>query len=164
MPSLPLTLAAPTTLMTTSHASNSHKCREVEYHLNGRDRYVAQSYEVRSPSHHSHIVPPASPRSMQHPLSSKYSSLRRSAVRLERFKPKAGKSVVVVQSRECVLQDQAHTKAKAVKSSELTTPSPTPRPRRLPTPDLSDIDDDRPFCRCDSRKDCTSASCQRDLR
>lgn len=48
--------------------------------------------------------------------------------------------------------------------TEVSTPPSTPRPRRLSTPELSDIED-RPFCYCDSQKNvvmyCTS--CRRQV-
>ncbi|KAJ4989309.1 hypothetical protein SVAN01_05214 [Stagonosporopsis vannaccii] len=159
MPSLPLTSMTHATLTTAGHASSSDKYREVAYHFNGRDQCMAQSYEIRSPSHGVPALSPQPSRDTQHTLSPRRSSLRQSCARLDSFKPESGRSVLVVQSREYVLQDQAH-KATATNSEDFTEPPTTPRPRRLATPDLSDVDEDRPFCHCEFRKDCKSASCQ----
>lgn len=159
MPSLPVTTMNPAHLLTTSYTISSDKYREVAYHLNGRDGYVAQSYEVRLPSRRSPSLSSDPSRFMMHASLTKRSSLEGSGAKLNSSKSMSKKTVVVVQSRECVLQDQAH-KARVVKSSELTVPPPTSRPSRLATPDLSDIDDDRPFCHCDFRKERKCASCQ----
>src|SRR5690242_2897316 len=159
MPSLPVTTMNPAHLWSVSQMMSSEKHREVTYHLNSRNGYVAQSYEVRSPSRRSPTMSPAPPRFMLHAPLTKCSSLGGSGAKSNPSKPMSKKTVVVVQSRECVLQDQAH-KARVIKSSELTVPPSTPRPSRLATPELSDIDDERPFCHCDFRKERKCASCQ----
>ncbi|KAF2622667.1 hypothetical protein BU25DRAFT_415160 [Macroventuria anomochaeta] len=162
MPSLPSSSSAPAIVMPTSHSSSSVKYREVAYHLDGQDRYVAESYEVRSPSRQS---PPA-PRDMQHLLQpTEYSFAPQSVMRpsLTPSKPTSKRSIIIVPSRESLQQDQPDTKPGAIKASKPVAPPLAPRPRRLSTPDLSDIEDDQPFCHCDSKKKCASVSCRRTL-
>ena len=162
MPSLPLSPAVPAIAMPTSHTSSTNKYREVVYRLDGPNRYISQSYEIRSSSRQSSPVPPPC---MQHLKSANYSFVPQSVAPA---KPSSSKTtskntVLVVQSREGLQQDQPDAKARAVEPSKSAAPPPAPRPRRLPTPELSDTDDDQPFCHCDSEKNCASALCRRAL-
>jgi hypothetical protein len=76
------------------------------------------------------------------------------------------KSIVIIQSREGIQQDTAATGTGDAKPSKSAAPPPTPRPCRLPTPELSDIDEERPFCDCEALRKVPikcQASCRRML-
>ncbi|KAJ8112331.1 hypothetical protein OPT61_g5275 [Boeremia exigua] len=163
MPSLPMSAATPPVVITSNHTLNGNKYREVAYHLDGQNRYVAQSYDVRPFPQHSS---PAHLPCTQRLLPIEYSSVRQSdtAARASPSTTTSKKPMVIVQSRGCVLQDKPHAKKTKVAECSRPIPPPTPRPRLLSSPELSDVEDDRPFCYCDASKNCVYASCRRALR
>lgn len=149
MPSLPISPEKPAKAMPAQDVSSSRKYREAEYHLDGKHRCVAQSYEVRPPSRPSSAT--SSPR-MQHVQSARHSSSSESSAsaKLSSSKIAQSKTVVVVQSPENAMQGAPDDNAKAAKASTLGGPPPAPRPRRLPTPELPDVKSDQSFCHCDA--------------
>lgn len=161
MPSLPVLPSTEAKAMPSGDASRSSKYREVAYHLDGRSRYVAQSYEVRSSSHTS--LPTSSLRT-QHPQPAtiSFSSSCNNFAMPRSLKAGKENAVVVIQSRETSEQGPPDDNARGAEASRLKELPPTPRPRRLSTPELPDMKD-RQFCYCDSRKNCAEASCQRAL-
>jgi hypothetical protein len=151
MPSLPIPPMKPAKAMPAQEVSPSKKYREVEYHLDGNHRHVAQSYEVRPPSHPSSAT--SSPRmqpiqSTRHSFSSDSSApAKRSSSRIAQ-----SKTVIVVQSPKNALEGPPTDNARATKASTLEGPPPAPRPRRLPTPELPDVKSDQSFCHCDTNQ------------
>jgi hypothetical protein len=148
MPSLLSPPAKPAKTMPAQHLPPSKKYREVEYHLDGNHRYVAQSYEVRPPSCSSSVT--SSPRT-QPTQSTRHSNLSEPSAPAKFSSTKFEQSkMVVVQSREDALQGSPCDNARTAKVSTLEDPPPAPRPRRLSSPDLPDVKSDQSFCHCDT--------------
>lgn len=162
MPSPPL-LSTKAKSMATTPTSPSRKYRQVAYHADNRGRYVVQSCEVRSSSCRAPQSSQEPPGATQHLLLAQWPSARRHELdaRLSPDRPKSQKSSVIVQSRESVLRDQitAAKKTRAVQSPKALTP-PTPRPRRLTTPELSSVDDGKTFCQCDLKRSWPCVCCR----
>ena len=151
MPSLPIPSAKPAETMPTQDVSPSKKYREVEYHLDGNRRYVAQSYEVRPPSRPSSAT--SSPRTQSAQSARHSGSSEPSAPgKLSSSKIAQSKTVVVVQSRENALQGTPYDHTRAARVSTSEGPPQAPRPRRLSSPDLPDMKSDQSFCHCDTYK------------
>ncbi|KZM19207.1 hypothetical protein ST47_g9649 [Ascochyta rabiei] len=141
MPSLPSSLSAPEMLGKNSHLPRADKYREVAYHQDDQGRYVAQSYPLwRQP-------PPVKAPPKQRLQSKGDCSRTQPIVCAEQSFPRPGskESSVIVQSRE----DRSGTKSRDIKYTKSLSPPPAPRLRRLSTPDLSDVDEERCFCDCD---------------
>lgn len=163
MPSLltlTLTVDGPQTFMPTKNPLSSDKFREIAYHLDGQGRYVAQSYEVRAPQ--SSSKPPLHVQSPH--KGSRSASSQQCSGRAGLQKPNASHrkvpAVVVVQSRESSVHDQHNDDAMANRSLRSAVPPRAPRPDRLPTPELPELSEARPFCYCDSKRQyCTGAPC-----
>lgn len=147
MPLLPSSASAPVTKTVNGHALEPKQYRDIAYHLDHQDRYITQSYEVWAPSHSSTLsIPPC----MQHPQLTKNSFSSHSSTRTNSISPRVvpEKSLVVIQWLEGLQQDTSKAGNGNATPSKPAVPPPAPQPRRLPTPELSDIDEERPFCEC----------------
>lgn len=159
MPSLPSSSAPmPMMLHKIGNASKADKYREAAYHQDSQGRFVAQSYEVR-PSQR--LSSPATVPYRQNPQSTESSFGTGSVVVMElaSCRLRSKKPAVIVQSRDGFREDVQRIKPRDTTILESKAIPPAPRPRRLSTPELSDIDEGRPFCGCDSKKGakcCTS--------
>lgn len=155
MPSLPEPSSVPASAMHASHTSTPYNYREVSYHLDNRGRYAIESYEVRPPSLRS---PPASSPYTQRLQPTGYHLVLRSTERSNPTDPRTTPQnpIIVVQSCEGLQLDKAGSKGMAADSPKSAAPPPAPRPRRLSTPELSDLDEERLFCYCDAKKNCDS--------
>lgn len=165
MPSLPKPSPV---AMHASQDLTQHNHRETSYHMDGQGQYAIQSYEIRAPSRHSVRTPPPRWRRLQ---PTDYSRVLHSIKREATIESTSGSrgSNIVAQSREACQLDKARFKDIAANPPKSLETPPAPRPRRLSTPDLSDLDEDRPFCSCDTRmkcnskKGCLNKTCRRDL-
>lgn len=163
MPSLPLSPDGLVTSMHTKQPSSPGKYREVAYHLDGRDRYVAQSYGVRSPSY---LLSPAPSPHMQHVQTVCHNNSSRYSRRTELHNPDGNseKTVVVSQSVESHARGHQTVDTGVITSSRPVAPPAAPRQGRLSTPELFDTRKETSFCYCDLRKqDCVGVSCRRSL-
>jgi hypothetical protein len=153
MSSLPKQSSTPASVTKSSHVAMHYNRREVLYHADHRGRYAVQSYEVRPPSRQ----PTTTQRSnWQHPQPSNHYPVLQS---VERASPTESRSasrnpIAIVQSRVSLQVNRPESKGVAAISQKLAAPPPAPRPQRLPSPELSDLDDDEPFCCCDIKKKC----------
>jgi hypothetical protein len=151
MPSLPSLSSVPKTLGIEHDASKTSKYREAAYHQDGQGRYVAQSYEVRRP-----LSPPSpAPMLSKHRMKLPKRSLKQSSiVVLELPCPRRipEQSINLDQPREGPQQRPSGPTPSKIEVIKAAAPPSTPRPRRLPTPELSDIESERPFCGCDIKK------------
>jgi hypothetical protein len=152
MPSLPLSSSAPKISKDAHHVPKTMKYREAKYHQDGQGRYVAQSYEIRAPSNQSPLAPMSG--NKQHMKSFEDSSRSQSVVAVDvssQWKT-LDRATNVVCSRESLQRPQRKVQI-VQKEISISTPAPSaPRPRRLPTPELSDIEDERVFCGCDIKR------------
>lgn len=144
-----------TSAMKSIHTATRYIHREVLYHVDHEGRSTVQSYETRPASRRSTTMQQPS---WQRPKASEnHPALHCS----ERAGPNGSKStsrspIVIVQSREGPQFDSIESNGKAENSQRSAAPPPAPQPRRLPTPELSDLGDDEPFCHCDVKKKCGS--------
>ena len=153
MSSPPKQSSTPASATKSSQTTMHYSRREVLYHADHQGRYAVQLYEVRPPSRHSTTTQRSS---WQHPQPSNHYPMLQS---VERASPTESRSasrnpIVIVQSRESLQLNRPESKGVAAISQKPAGTPPAPRPQRLPSPELSDLDDDEPFCCCDTKKKC----------
>jgi hypothetical protein len=155
MSSLPERLSTSASAMRHTHPATHYNCREVLYHVDHQGRYAVQSCEVRPPSRQSPTrQPPSRQRLQESDDCPMLQPIERAS--LNRSRSTSRRAIIVVQSREGLRLDRPQVKGVLANSQKPAAPPPAPRPQRLPTPELSDLDDDEPFCHCDVEKKCDS--------
>lgn len=158
MPSLPLLSSTPETTKDTHHVSTTNQYREAAYHQDSQGRYVAQSYRVQRPLDPSSPVLESNTKLVKRPRRS-LRSQRTVLLELSSSKMTSWSSNVDL-SREDHQQPSSALKPRRTETSTSLIPPSAPRPRRLATPELSDIEDERQFCGCDCKRNackcCTS--------
>ena len=150
MPSFQMVSSAPLKIDSTHPVLKIEKYRESTYQEDSHGRYVAQPYEVQPPLRQS--IPAATPYKNDFGTTT-YSFGPQCTMRLElsSSRIKSKKPVIVAQSCEGFQQSTSKTKPRDAEPLKSAAIPSTPRPRRLSTPELSDSDEERPFCTCDSK-------------
>jgi hypothetical protein len=151
MTSLPKQSSTPASAMHISQATTHTNHREILYNADNQGRYAVQSYEVREWTRTESPIWQALQPTDNWPV---LQSIERADLANSRSTSRS--SVIVVQSREDSQLDKPGSKGMTAKLPKSAAPPPAPRPHRLSTPDLSDLDEDGPFCHCDAKKQCNS--------
>lgn len=160
MPSTASTMSLLQEGPSTSVSAIRHTCpathynrREVLYHVDHQGRYAVQSRGAQPPSRQAPTMQEPSRQRLQ---ASDDCPVSQS---IERASPNKSRStsrrpIVVVQSREDYQINSVGSKSTTANSQRPTTLPLAPRPQRLPTPELPNLNDDEPFCYCDVKKKC----------